>query len=79
LGFGFTPLASNVQLPQTRLAPNGLRVYEPEVRARQLRLPAAGRQATDVTERRVAEGTFAAPTKEGWHGACPHLYLKQAP
>jgi hypothetical protein len=42
--------------PRRRCAYNVLRVYEPEVRARRLRSCSS---AAAVTERRVAEGTFA--------------------
>jgi hypothetical protein len=55
------------QLPKTAIAPNVLRVYEPVARARRLRSCSS---AAAVTERRVAEGTFADTPKAGWRGAC---------
>ncbi len=75
-GFWFCPPYPTEQPAKTRIAYNGPRVYEPVAKARRLRLCLS---AAAVTERRVAEGTFAVPTKKGWRGACPHLYIKQAP
>ncbi len=82
--FAFTPTgmehsgwglaaARKADAAEAVLSLNVLRVYEPVARARRLRFCLS---ASGVTELQVAEGTFAVPTKEGWHGACPSLIIQ---